>query len=244
MARSDQRCRSEPPRPVGDGRRRPRHDGTEPTLRPRSRRTTPPARTRPIGMTIPTVTGTDFDGNDITIARRRQGQDPRRSWPTGARTASARCRCSRSTSTTTPMPDDVELITVSTSVKPGAENYPPQEWLDGEGWTAPVLADDENSSVAAGLRPQRVPVLRGGRRRRQGRGPRQRRAVDRAVRRAVEAARPARLAARVGQGWYTRASQVLVSGTVLSTWLAASSHQSAWSVSMSRGAGDHQAAAE
>ena len=47
-----------------------------------------------------------------------------------------------------PMPDDVELVTVSTSVKPGAENYPPKEWLDEEGWAAPVLADDDAGSVA------------------------------------------------------------------------------------------------
>ena len=29
-----------------------------------------------------------------------------------------------------PMPDDVELLTVSTSVKPDAGNYPPQDWLE------------------------------------------------------------------------------------------------------------------
>lgn len=47
-----------------------------------------------------------------------------------------------------PMPDDVELLTVSTSVKPGAEGYPPAAWLAEEGWTAPVLADDELGSAA------------------------------------------------------------------------------------------------
>jgi hypothetical protein len=46
------------------------------------------------------------------------------------------------------MPDDVELLTVSTSVKPGADNYPPEKWLESEGWSAPVLADDDASSVA------------------------------------------------------------------------------------------------
>ena len=47
-----------------------------------------------------------------------------------------------------PMPADVELLTVSTSVKPGAEGYPPAEWLADAGWTAPVLADDDLESVA------------------------------------------------------------------------------------------------
>jgi hypothetical protein len=47
-----------------------------------------------------------------------------------------------------PMPDDVELVTVSTAVDEKAPNYPPQDWLETEGWTAPVLADDEDRSAA------------------------------------------------------------------------------------------------
>lgn len=101
-----------------------------------------------VGTTIPTVTGQDFDGNDLTIA----GDDGKAKvivfvahW----------CpHCQREVPRLVehlddvPMPDDVELLTVSTSVQPGAENYPPQEWLDEEGWSAPVLADDEASTVA------------------------------------------------------------------------------------------------
>ena len=33
---------------------------------------------------------------------------------------------------------------MSTAVQPGAENYPPQEWLEAEGWEAPVLADTDD----------------------------------------------------------------------------------------------------
>jgi cytochrome c biogenesis protein CcmG/thiol:disulfide interchange protein DsbE len=101
-----------------------------------------------VGMTIPTVTGQDFAGDDLTIT----GDDGKAKvivfvahW----------CpHCQREVPVLTehladaPMPDDVELLTVSTSVQPGAENYPPQEWLDEEGWPAPVLADDEASTVA------------------------------------------------------------------------------------------------
>ena len=47
-----------------------------------------------------------------------------------------------------PMPDDVELVTVSTAVDERAPQYPPQDWLDEEGWTAPVLADSDDGAAA------------------------------------------------------------------------------------------------
>ncbi|HET9772133.1 MAG TPA: TlpA disulfide reductase family protein [Acidimicrobiia bacterium] len=42
----------------------------------------------------------------------------------------------------------VDLYTVSTSVQKNQPNYPPSEWLDEEGWTAPTLADSEDSNLA------------------------------------------------------------------------------------------------
>lgn len=100
-----------------------------------------------VGMTIPSITGTDFDGNDLTIG------------PDGTAkvilfVAHWCPHCQREVPLLkahlddSPMPDDVKLLTVSTSVKPGADNYPPQDWLAREGWSAPVLADDELSSAA------------------------------------------------------------------------------------------------
>lgn len=47
-----------------------------------------------------------------------------------------------------PMPDDVELLTVSTAVVEERGNYPPQKWLESAGWTAPVLADSEEGAAA------------------------------------------------------------------------------------------------
>ena len=45
------------------------------------------------------------------------------------------------------LPADVELISVSTAIDPGRPNYPPDAWLDREGWTAPVIVD-ESGAVA------------------------------------------------------------------------------------------------
>ena len=45
------------------------------------------------------------------------------------------------------LPDDVELISVSTAIDPNRPNYPPSEWLERENWTAPVI-EDESGAVA------------------------------------------------------------------------------------------------
>jgi thiol-disulfide isomerase/thioredoxin len=42
----------------------------------------------------------------------------------------------------------VDLYTVSTSVQKNQPNYPPSEWLEEEGWTAPTLADSDDSNLA------------------------------------------------------------------------------------------------
>jgi thiol-disulfide isomerase/thioredoxin len=39
------------------------------------------------------------------------------------------------------LPGDVDLISVSSSIDPNRPNYPPNEWLEREGWTAPVIVD-------------------------------------------------------------------------------------------------------
>jgi thiol-disulfide isomerase/thioredoxin len=51
----------------------------------------------------------------------------------------------------TGMPDGVELVAVSTSIDPVRPNYPPSAWLEGEGWTAPTLVDDADSTALAAL---------------------------------------------------------------------------------------------
>ena len=45
--------------------------------------------------------------------------------------------------------DHVKLFSVSTATDPTQPNYPPSEWLQREGWTAPVVVDDAESSAGA-----------------------------------------------------------------------------------------------
>lgn len=46
------------------------------------------------------------------------------------------------------IPDDLQVVGVSTAARPDAPNYPPGEWLAEKGWDWPVLADDASSTAA------------------------------------------------------------------------------------------------
>ena len=100
-----------------------------------------------VGTTIPTVTGDTFDGDSVTIEADGKAKL--------LMFVAHWCpHCQREVPMLkahlddVPMPDDVQLLTVSTSVEPSADNYPPQEWLDRVGWEAPTLADDEAGTIA------------------------------------------------------------------------------------------------
>lgn len=46
------------------------------------------------------------------------------------------------------LPDDVEMISIATGTNRLRDNWPPQDWLESEGWTQPVIMDDELTTVA------------------------------------------------------------------------------------------------
>jgi thiol-disulfide isomerase/thioredoxin len=46
------------------------------------------------------------------------------------------------------LPDGVDLVAVATGTNETSPNYPPSEWLEREGFTPPVIVDDEAGSVA------------------------------------------------------------------------------------------------
>lgn len=57
----------------------------------------------------------------------------------------------------TTLPDQVEVIAVSTAVEPSEDNYPPSEWFAREEWPAPVLLDDDTGSISAAYGVTRFP---------------------------------------------------------------------------------------
>jgi cytochrome c biogenesis protein CcmG, thiol:disulfide interchange protein DsbE len=46
------------------------------------------------------------------------------------------------------IPEDLQVVGVSTAVSPDRPNYPPDEWLAEKGWAWPVLADDGELTAA------------------------------------------------------------------------------------------------
>ena len=100
-----------------------------------------------VGLPIPEVAGQDFDGTLVGITRDgrakmilfvahwcsvcRQEVPIVVDWLAGAE-----------------IPDNVDMYTVSTGVDRSQANYPPSKWLEEEGWTLPVLMDDNTRTVA------------------------------------------------------------------------------------------------
>jgi hypothetical protein len=110
-----------------------------------------------IGTTAPTVTGADFDGNPVSIEPNGK--------PQAILFASHWCGvCQeeipevRDWLNQGNLPDGVELRSVVTLTSSGRANYPPSAWLERENWTAPVLVDDSDSSVAAAFGITGVPA--------------------------------------------------------------------------------------
>ena len=46
------------------------------------------------------------------------------------------------------LPDDVDIYSVATATDRLRPNWPPQDWLVDEGWTVPVVMDDQIGTVA------------------------------------------------------------------------------------------------
>jgi len=46
------------------------------------------------------------------------------------------------------VPEEIEIIAISTAVREGAPNYPPSEWFIDENWPTQILVDSEESELA------------------------------------------------------------------------------------------------
>jgi thiol-disulfide isomerase/thioredoxin len=98
------------------------------------------------GQEAPTVTGTDFEGEEVTITN-----DGR---PKAIVFLAHWCpHCQAEVPSVqrwlneTGGVDGVDMYSVTTAVDPRRNNYPPQRWLEDEGWTVPIIRDNAASSV-------------------------------------------------------------------------------------------------
>jgi thiol-disulfide isomerase/thioredoxin len=101
-----------------------------------------------IGLTAPAVTGADWNGNPVSIE------------PDGTAKiilflahwcphCQAEVPVVQDWIEAGNLPEGVELISVVTSTSRSRPNWPPQDWLEEEGWTSPVIMDDEIGTIAA-----------------------------------------------------------------------------------------------
>lgn len=100
-----------------------------------------------VGMTAPELEGRTFDGSPLAFTN---DGSPR----VVAFVAHWCPHCQRDVADVTgyladhPVPGGIEVQTVSTLVDENAANFPPDRWLESEGWPWPVMNDDENNTAA------------------------------------------------------------------------------------------------
>lgn len=100
------------------------------------------------GTAAPTLSGTGFDGSDVVIEN-----------DGSAKVIYFLAHWCPHCQAEVPMiqglvddgklPEGLDVYAVSTSVDQGRGNYPPSDWLAGEGFTPTVLRDDESVSALA-----------------------------------------------------------------------------------------------
>ncbi len=98
------------------------------------------------GLVAPTLHGTDFAGNPVTI-----GADGRAKVIYFVAHWCPHCQAEvpliQQLIDSGQKPDNVDIYAVSTAVKPEGGNYPPATWLDREGFSPVTMRDDETSSA-------------------------------------------------------------------------------------------------
>jgi thiol-disulfide isomerase/thioredoxin len=117
-----------------------------------------------VGLPAPTVSGADWNGNQITI-----GADGRAKIIVMLAHWCSHCQAEvpviQDWIDSGGLPDGVDLYgtTVLTDRLRDGSTWPPQDWLEGEGWTSPTIMDDEQNSIvnAYGMKGTPTYVLLG-----------------------------------------------------------------------------------
>lgn len=101
-----------------------------------------------VGLTAPTVTGETLDGEELTI-----GPDGNAKIVMMLAHWCPHCQAEvplvQSWVESGGLPEGVDLyaVTVLTNRLQDGDTWPPQKWLESEGWTSPTIKDDEQSSI-------------------------------------------------------------------------------------------------
>lgn len=98
------------------------------------------------GRPVPLVQGADFDGTPVSIENNGK--------PKMILFLAHWCpHCQREVPEvmdyleTNTIPDEVEFISVATSIDRSRPNFPPSSWLEDEGWSVPLILDSPGSET-------------------------------------------------------------------------------------------------
>lgn len=100
-----------------------------------------------VGLVAPTVSGVSFDGSPVTI-------EPSDKFTVIMFLAHWCPHCQTEIDdlgpylAETPLPDNVEVVSVSTGVDANRPNYPPSEWMTPAAWPAPVVIDTADGAIS------------------------------------------------------------------------------------------------
>lgn len=104
-----------------------------------------------VGATAPVVRGESFDGSEVVIGAPADN-------PTLVVFLAHWCpHCNAEVPVLVGleesgrMPDDLDVVGVSTAAASDRPNFPPSEWIENEGWPWPTMADDEVGSAINAL---------------------------------------------------------------------------------------------
>jgi hypothetical protein len=100
------------------------------------------------GETAPTVIGQDFEGNEVRIENdgRAKAIALLAHWCSHCQAEVPRVQAWLDAGGGV---DGVDLYSVATAMNSTQGNYPPSEWFEREGWTVPVVRDDQDGNVHA-----------------------------------------------------------------------------------------------
>jgi thiol-disulfide isomerase/thioredoxin len=100
-----------------------------------------------VGQPVPEVAGSDFDGQPVTIEH-----DGRPKAILFLAHWCPHCQASvplvQTWISAGGLPEGIDMVSVATGIDASRPNFPPDAWLDREGWTVPVIVDTDDSIAA------------------------------------------------------------------------------------------------
>lgn len=105
-----------------------------------------PIDTTATGLTAPSIVGSDFAGNEVAIQNdgRAKAIVFLAHWCPHCQAEVPRVQ---QWLDATGGVEGVDVYSVTTAMNSAQPNYPPSEWLEREGWTAPVIRDDQDRTA-------------------------------------------------------------------------------------------------